>query len=131
MFATRKTITVILLVMLVTAGVAAVSAPARRHKNLKILPQDISDAKLDSIMQSYRKALGIGCGFCHVPMQNLPDSLDYASDANEMKENARRMMRMTIDLNKNYFNFDSTQRPEYINVIHCKMCHQGEPYPLH
>lgn len=125
----KQFITVLLLTALVTAGVAAVTLPKPKHKNLKILPQDISEPMLDSIMESYNKALGVNCEFCHVPVKNFPDSLDFASDDEPMKENARKMMRMTIHLNKTYFNFDSTIRPEYLKVVNCKTCHRGEPFP--
>ncbi|WP_276502553.1 c-type cytochrome [Terrimonas pollutisoli] len=126
----KQFIIVFLLMALVTAGVAAVTLPKPKHKNLKILPQDISEFMLDSIMESYTKALGVSCKFCHVPFKNFPDSLDYASDDEPMKENARKMMRMTIHLNKTYFNFDTTTRPEYLKVVNCKTCHRGEPYPV-
>ena len=125
----KQFITVLLLTALVTAGVAAVTLPKPKHKNLKILPQDISEPMLDSIMESYNKALGVNCEFCHVPVKNFPDSLDFALDDEPMKENARKMMRMTIHLNKTYFNFDSTIRPEYLKVVNCKTCHRGEPFP--
>ena len=103
--------------------------PFYKERNLKVLPGDISDIKLDSIMQTYNVALGVKCNFCHVAKKGLVDSLDYASDADPMKENARRMMRMTIELNKNYFYFDTAVRPEYLNVVTCKTCHRGEPFP--
>jgi Photosynthetic reaction centre cytochrome C subunit len=126
----KKHITAILvLTSLVIAGVAAVNAPGNKYKNLQILPKDISEHKLDSIMQSYNKALGMGCGFCHSPLAGFTDSLDYAADKNEMKENARKMMRMTIEINKSNFYFDKNQRPEYLNVVSCNTCHRGEPYP--
>src|SRR5262245_48058612 len=106
-------ITVLVLSMLVTAGVAAVNIPKGDFKNLQILPKDISPQKLDSIMESDNKALAVNCSFCHARvLGNLPDSsLDFASDANHMKEDARRMMRMTIDLNKNWFYFNKDQQP--------------------
>lgn len=126
----KQLFTVLLLTALVTAGVAAVTLPKSKHKNLKILPQDISGSMLDSIMESYTKALGVNCKFCHVPFKNLPDSLDYAADDEPMKENARKMMQMTIQLNKTYFHFDTTVRPEYLKVVNCKTCHRGEPYPV-
>ena len=125
----KKFIAVAVLAVLVVAGVAAVDKPGRNHKNLQILPNDISEQKLDSIMQSYSKALGVKCGFCHTAVQGFTDSLDYASDKHEMKQNARKMMRMTIEINKTNFYFDTTQRPEYLKVVHCKTCHRGEPYP--
>lgn len=102
--------------------------PYHKERNLKVLPKNISEAKLDSIMESYTVALGVKCNFCHVPVKNT-DSLDFVSDAEPMKENARRMMRMTIELNKNYFYFDTAIRPEYLNVVTCKTCHRGEPFP--
>ena len=76
----KKLITVLSLTVLVIAGIAAVSKPNRKHKNLKILPKDISEQKLDSIMESYSKALGVSCNFCHTAVEGFPDSLDYAAD---------------------------------------------------
>lgn len=125
----KKGITILALGAFVVVGIAAGKIPQYEHKNLQVLPKDISDEKLDSIMQSYNKALGIGCGFCHSPMKNFSDSLDYAVDENPMKQEARKMMIMTIDINKTHFYYDSTIRPEYLNVVHCKTCHRGEAYP--
>src|SRR5688572_10252855 len=99
----KQIIAVAALSFLVVAGVAAIDAPPAEHKNLKVLPQDISKQKLDSIMESYTKALGVSCSFCHTEVKDFPDSLDYISDSNPMKENAREMMRMTILINKTYF----------------------------
>ncbi|HQV60772.1 MAG TPA: c-type cytochrome [Chitinophagaceae bacterium] len=113
----------------VLLGVAAVQAPHQKEKNLKILPKDISDEKLDSIMQTYNKALGVKCDFCHVKQKVFPGDFDYASDAEPMKENAREMMRMTIEINKSNFYFDKNIRPEYLNTVTCKTCHRGEPFP--
>ena len=125
----KKIITVFALSVLVIAGIAAINNPKNKHKNLKILPNDISEVKLDSIMESYSKALGVSCSFCHSHSKNFPDSLDYASDDNIMKENAREMMQMTILINKTYFYFDKNEKPEYLKVVNCKTCHRGEPYP--
>ena len=111
----------------VSLGVAAVKAPQER--NLKVLPIDIPDQKLDSIMESYNKALGVKCEFCHVKQKVYPGNFDYRSDAEPMKENAREMMRMTIEINKNHFYFNKDTRPEYLNTITCKTCHRGEPFP--
>lgn len=125
----KKTITILILTALVTGGIAAVDGPQGKYKNLKILPTDISEQKMDSIMDSYSKALGVSCSFCHAEIKNFPDSLDYASDDNTMKENAREMMRMTILINKTYFHFDKNEKPEYLKVVNCKTCHRGEPFP--
>ena len=109
---------------------AAASRSQKNARNLQVLPKDISDQKLDSIMQSYNTALNVGCDFCHSRSKLQPDNLDFASDNNVMKENARRMMRLTIEINKTWFYFDTTSRPEYLKVITCKTCHQGHPFPL-
>ena len=111
----------------VVLGVAAVKAPQER--NLKVLPNDISDERLDSIMQAYNKALGVKCEFCHVKQKVYPGNFDYRSDAEPMKENAREMMRMTIEINKNHFYFNKDTKPEYLNTITCMTCHRGEPFP--
>lgn len=125
----RKLFALGLILLFISLSIAAMQPPGR-HRNLKVLPQDISDQKLDSLMQTYVKALGVSCSFCHSPYsQQFPDSLDYASDANIMKEDARKMMRLTIQLNKDYFYYDSLQRPEYLHVVSCNTCHRGDPFP--
>lgn len=125
----KKMITLSVLTALVVLGVAAVKMPSGPYRNLQVLPKDISDQKLDSIMDSYNKALGVGCGFCHSPAKSNPDNLDFALDDNPMKENARKMMRMTIEINKTNFYYDKTERPEYLKVVTCKTCHRGDPFP--
>jgi hypothetical protein len=36
---------------------------------------------------------------------------------------------MTVGLNTKYFNFDTAVKPVYLNIVHCKTCHRGEPIP--
>lgn len=130
----QKTVTLLLLASLAVVVTAANITPRQKFRNLKVLPQDISEKQLDSIMGTYCNALKVSCDFCHAQPKDLlgitpsTSQPDYALD-NAMKENARRMMRMTIDINKNYFYFDSTVRPEYLNVVSCNTCHRGNPYP--
>ena len=125
----NKIITVLCLLGFVILGVAAVHAPYTKDRNLKILPKDISDEKLDSIMQSYNVALGVKCNFCHVPLAGFKDSLDYASDKEHMKEEARKMMKMTIEINRNNFWYNKAIQPVYLNTVTCKTCHRGEAFP--
>ena len=125
----NKTILVLLLISLVVTGLAFQRLEQSNYKNLQILPKNISPVMLDSIMNSYNKALGVNCQFCHAPEKNFPDSLDYASDAVHMKEEARRMLRMTIHINLTYFYFDRSIRPEYLKTVTCNTCHRGEPFP--
>ena len=113
----------------VMLAVAAVQAPQQKERNLKVLPKDISDQKLDSIMESYNVALGVKCEFCHVKKKIFPGDMDYAADTEPMKEEARKMMRMTIDINKNNFWYNKSDQPEYLKTVTCKTCHSGEPFP--
>ena len=130
MITKRQLITLSGVFLLVISGMAATRLPLSKPRNLKVLPKDISDEKLDSIMHTYNKALGADCSFCHTPYnKNLPDSLNYAVDENPMKDEARKMMRLTIHLNKDYFYFDTLQRPEYLKVVTCNTCHRGDPFP--
>ncbi len=129
MFHKNKIFVFSALSVFVMSGIAAVRPVVQKDRNLKVLPKDISDAKLDSIMQTYNIALGVKCNFCHVPMKNITDSLDYVSDAEPMKENARKMMKMVIHINKTNFYFDKNVEPEYLHTVTCKTCHRGEPFP--
>jgi transcriptional regulator of met regulon len=134
----KKLSTTAALAIFVLLGIAA-TAPITNFKNLKVLPQNISEHQLDSIMDTYNRALKVNCDFCHSKAQSftgLPPaadaSLDFAAD-NGMKEEARRMMRLTIDINKKHFSNDSTAtKPDYLlNAITCNTCHRGNPYPAH
>ena len=126
----KKLLAIVLILAFVGISIAATHPGKGTHENLKILPRDISNEKLDSIMQTYSKALGVSCAFCHSPYNSkFPDSLNYASDENHMKEEARKMMRLTIQINKEYFYYDTLQRPEYLKVVTCYTCHRGDPFP--
>ena len=125
----KKIVIIFSIVAFVSAGMALPSPFKSKGKNLTILPKDISDRKLDSMMKTYTVALGEQCNFCHVAQKDSPDSLDYASDADPMKGNARKMMLMVIDINKTYFYFNTTVKPVYLNTVTCKTCHRGEPIP--
>lgn len=97
-------------------------------RNLQVLPKDITDAKLDSIMKRFNKALGVACNFCHVRVHDQTDSLDYASDKDPMKTTARKMMRMTIEINRKNFWTDKKKKPHELNEVDCNTCHRGEAW---
>lgn len=119
----KQTMTIAVLGVLVFAGVAA-TKPV--YRNLKVLPQDISEQKLDSMMHSYNQALGVNCEFCHTKKGY---NVDFDSDENKMKENARDMIRLTMDINKQYFRYDTTVHPVYLNTVACYTCHRGTEMP--
>jgi len=117
------------LVAFVIAGSAFSPAGNLQERNLKVLPKNISNEKLDSVMNSFEHALGVKCNFCHAKSKNDPEKLEYASDDKPEKEIARKMMIMTNDINKKYFNFNDTEDPEIIQSVNCLTCHRGEPHP--
>src|SRR5262245_61567820 len=90
----NKLLVVASLTAFVVIGIAA-SKPIIKERNLKVLPKDISNSDLDSIMDVYSKQLNVACDFCHANSKINPQDLDYASDDKPEKEITRQMMRMT------------------------------------
>lgn len=110
-------------------------------KNLKILPQNISEDALDSVMHHFTASLNVKCNYCHV-RNNETNKMDFANDARPEKLIARKMMLMTIDINKNHFNEmeeemnkEQVQTPETDSVqymlkyVTCYTCHKGSDHP--
>ncbi len=98
------------------------------HKNLQVLPKDISDDSLDMIMDGFKAALNVRCSYCHVH-NDADNKMDFASDDKPEKEIARHMLRMVMDINAKYFNFDSSTRADTISVVTCATCHRGTQHP--
>ncbi len=100
------------------------------YTNLKILPKDISDEALHSIMREFSISLGVRCGFCHARYTDTTKrGLDFASDAKDEKNIARKMYQMTAYLNANYFNWNKSTRPDTIHYVVCYTCHRGTHEP--
>lgn len=85
----------------------------QRFKNIKVL-NDMPADQMGKVMNIMAASLGVNCNFCHI--EN-----DFAKDGNEHKEIARQMLKMTFDLNKNYF--DGHQE------VSCNTCHNGKGHP--
>lgn len=115
------------LALFVLIGIAAINAPSDKPKNLKVLPKNISEKALDSIMDSYNAALGVNCNFCH-KQDKVSNEFDYASDSKSEKLITRKMMLMTTDINKKYFKFNPASK-DAIQAVTCKTCHRGNPMP--
>jgi hypothetical protein len=108
--------------MMVSAGLPSQT----EFKNLKILPKNISQEELDKVMDHFKLSLGVDCNYCHT-RQLTVDELDFASDKKPEKEIARKMMTMTTDINKKYFDFNNKQ--SNIQAVTCVTCHRGNPRP--
>lgn len=76
----------------------------------------------------FEDGLGASCGFCHAAAPG-GHGLDFVSDAKPEKEIARRMMRMTLRLNKKYFNVKNPGIGTGTLTITCATCHKGQPFP--
>lgn len=103
-----------------------------KYKNLKVLPQDISEEELKATMKFFNTSLGVKCSFCHVANPDNPKDLDFASDDNHKKLAARYMMKMTQEINDTHFKpflgqDGNTIVPDHIN---CMTCHNGQQKPI-
>ena len=122
-------VTTILLMMMTAVALAAAATGKRLYTNLKVLPKNISSKDLQSIMaDDFEDGLGVSCGFCHASAPG-GHGLDFASDTKPEKEIARRMMRMTVGLNRKYFNVKKPEIGATTLAVTCTTCHKGEPFP--
>ncbi|HEY0039844.1 MAG TPA: c-type cytochrome [Flavisolibacter sp.] len=102
------------------------------YKNLKILPQDITEKQMDSVMDHFTQSLNVKCGFCHVKQQTAGnEEWDWASDKNKHKLVARDMMKMTNKLNDEYFPYSGkAENLSTILTVTCYTCHNGNKEPV-
>jgi hypothetical protein len=90
---------------------------AQKYKNIKVLKSLPAD-QLIPYMRNYNAALGVKCDFCHVIN---PDHSGFEKDDKPTKDAARKMILMTIDLNKKVKVVDGK--------VTCFMCHHGQAEP--
>lgn len=113
-----------------------------KYKNLQILPENISKQGLDSIMNHFSNSLSVKCSFCHVRNEDTR-KMDFASDAKKEKHITRGMMKMAIDINKEYFAIydESAKNPDgtmkdtvsagyMLRYVTCYTCHHGNALPI-
>jgi len=127
----KKYVVIFALSAVVTLTVAATSDKKEPNdfKNLKVLPKNISSHDLQSIMaDDFDDGLGVSCGFCH---SNNKDGhgLDFASDAKPEKAIARKMILMTMKINKKFFGLKHPVIGAQGLTVTCETCHKGAPFP--
>ena len=125
----KKQFVIIILIMCGVISIAAVLPTKQvppKFKNLKVLPKNISEVKLDSIMDQYNYSLGVKCNFCHAKNKAGTD-LAFELDTKSEKIIARKMMLMTYDINTKYF-FEKPNRIVGQRVT-CNTCHNQKPIP--
>lgn len=101
-------------------------------KNLKILPKNITEHQMDSVMHHFSVSLNVGCEFCHVKtVVNNNEEWDMASDKKKHKLKAREMMTMTNELNDKYFPYGGKAADlSTALTITCYSCHNGHKEPM-
>lgn len=90
-----------------------VETAGQKFKNIKVL-NDMPADQMGKVMNLMSAGLGVNCSFCHI--EN-----DFEKDGNEHKDAAREMLKMTFEINKNYFNGETE--------VSCATCHNGRPHP--
>jgi hypothetical protein len=111
-------------------AILATKAPDQKEEpytNLKILSKKLTDDQMDDIMHRFNSDLGVTCSYCHVRKKNVPypEPMDFASDERPEKIQARKMLAMTIQLNKKYFHIRLDDKLEIRPKIWCFTCHHG------
>jgi hypothetical protein len=128
----RKFIVMASMAAVVTTAVAFTAPPPddSGFKNLKILPKDISHESLDKIMHGFNDALGVKCGFCHARSKDTANHHpDFASDEKPEKKIARSMMKMTVKINKKFFEAKHAFIGDSTLTVTCVTCHHGNEHP--
>ncbi len=92
-----------------------VETAGQKFKSIKVL-NEMPAEQMGKVMNMMSASLGVDCKFCHASNDG-----DYEKEGFEHKDMARKMLKMTFDLNKNYFD----SRPE----INCNTCHKGISHP--
>jgi cytochrome c553 len=118
------------LVVLATAATTINKPADEPYTNLQVLPKNISRTDMQKIMvDDFEDALGVSCGFCHAQKKDS-DELDFASDAKPEKQIARQMLKMTLNLNRDYFKIENPAMGIKGNVaVTCNTCHKGDTFP--
>jgi len=117
------------IIAFVVIGIAATKPAKFNERNLKVLPKDITNADLDSIMEGYARQLNVSCDFCHAESKTTKNDLDFASDDKPEKEITRQMMKMTETINKDFFGYTIVYKAGEEMAVSCYTCHDGFARP--
>jgi len=85
----------------------------QKFKNIKVLT-DLPADQLGKVMNLFTADLGVDCSFCH-------EGENFEKDGKKPKDDARKMIKMTMAINKDNFN----NRPQ----VTCNSCHNGHHEP--
>jgi len=90
----------------------------QKYKNIQVL-KGMPASQLRPMMNYISASLGVNCVFCHV---KTGDQMEFEKDDNNHKKIARRMIQMTMDINKNSF--------QGRVQVSCYTCHRGDEHTV-
>ena len=109
------------------AGVAEAQPPTPtvvEGPNVKVLT-GLFAQQFQEEMNFMVQALGVSCNTCHVRG-------NFASEDNEKKLIARRMLEMTKAINQQFFpDYKAKEGESVLGKVTCYTCHKGESTPKH
>ena len=92
---------------------ATIELSGAKFKNVTAL-SDLPADQMGKVMNIMSASLGVNCQFCH-------DGNDFAKENVAHKDIARKMIEMTLELNKQHFQARSE--------VTCFTCHRGQALP--
>lgn len=98
-----------------------VKKASEQFKNIQVL-KDLPADQLYPTMHFMADSLGVQCVDCHV---GVPGQVDGEKDDKQMKRTARKMIMMTMEINKANFDGQNGNR-----TVTCYTCHRGSRQPL-
>jgi hypothetical protein len=101
------------------AGQAEEKTAEQTHKNIQAL-KGLPDSQLLPVMQLFAASLGVKCDACHV--RAADGKWEFDKDDKKMKQTARKMIQMTVEINKTNF--------EGHTDVSCYACHRGSERPV-
>ena len=84
-----------------------------KFKSIMVLTEMPAD-QMGKVMNLMSASLGVNCNHCH-------EGTDFAKDSVGLKEESRKMLAMTLELNRRFFGGKTE--------ITCNTCHRGKPQP--
>jgi hypothetical protein len=88
------------------------------QKNIQVL-KGLPESQLRPLMNMISASLGVTCANCHVRTGN---QWEFDKDDKKAKQTARKMIQMTMEINKASFNGKAE--------VSCYTCHNGKGHPL-
>jgi hypothetical protein len=112
------------LVLAMTASAQPPTPTVVEGANVKVLT-GLFAQQFQEEMNFMVQALGVSCNTCHVRG-------NFASEDNEKKLLARRMLEMTRAINKQFFpDYKPKEGESVLGKVTCFTCHKGESTPKH